>query len=679
MFSYTTFICLCVCVCVQGECRYEQELLPYLHEADTVDHDALKNRQKKSLKKSSKTCSKTTINRPKPSHSAVSDLECLDEEAETTGPFFTVTKQRPSHEAPHEDFTDHPGPEAVCPPSPKTDMDDDCAIISESAATEPVNLGRSSQPVTNFDEDEDVELQAMFYLPRWDPAPPLFSAKLPSGKDEKLRVILANVAELLSRSPPPSPIALDADAPPPPPSPPWLQQPFPISFTLDVDDEEEEEEDVDDGVMMNEGDNTSQRADSNRPPACKDENEICNDQRHQEQQPVHAAADSPTWDEVFGDDEEQDGHCIGGFGKETDEEMCTKLQDGQTRREAEINVDDLWNEDMADMMEGGGGGKDDRASHCSSQTDKSMDLFGDDEAFLQMSIPNISTPNITRRTSLCAGNGSNSMKKMTNSSQIDEPANIPGTIHTTESTDELTTAKTNELACKARQTSQDANISNTTKDTHRTPGKPVIDSPMTDEVFITHCKSPTVQQNADGSHEYFSVNFDLCYSPEASEDEIEEEASAPPPKKQADFPVSLPAASSSSTPCSSSTRQRASAQLTESRLSTAQRFSEHGMPGIGSSFLSSPVMPKGGALPSPITSMGARRTLISGPSGPQTPSSLSRLKRRQPESVCVSDSPPHPGLFNMVSMKYISFSVCFIFIQLETNISSLTFLRAVQQ
>lgn len=644
-------MCVSVCVCVfQGECRYEQELLPYLHKADT-DGDEDVNK-KKASKKSSKTCTKTPINRARASRPVVSDLQCFDEEEETVGQFFTVTKQKPSHEhdieAPHEDFTD---PEAICPSSskndgPEADMDDDCAIISECAVTEPINLDRISQLLTNVDEDEDVELQAMFYLPTWNSPLPPFSAKLPSGKDENLRVILANVAELLSRSPPPSPTGLEA-APSPPPSPQQLQQPFQVSFTLAVDDDDDDEEDDDDGEgMMIEADNTLPKANSNQPPACEEENEIYNNQRHQEQLPVHAAADSPTWDEVFGDDEEQD-YIIGG-GKEKDEEVCNNLPEEHAGGESERNMDDLWNEEMSDMMERGE--KDDRASQCSSQTDKSMDLFGDDEAFLQMSIPNISTPGITPRTSPCAGNGSNGTKKLTNSSQIDEPANPRGTMHTTESSDRLNTAQTNELARspKAKLASQDANIYNTTKDTYiTTPTKPVIDSSMTDEVFITHCKSPTAttkqQQNADASHEYFSVNFDLGYSLEASEDETETE-----PTNQANFLVSLPAVSNSSTPNNSSIRQRTSARLSESRLSTAQRFSEHGTPGNRSSFLSSPVIPKGGALPSPIvTSVGARRTLTSSLPRPQTPSSLSRLKRRQPESVCVSDSPPHPGLFTL--------------------------------
>lgn len=640
---------MCVSVCVQGECRYEQELLPYLHKADTDGDEDMNKRQKKSSKKSSKTCTKTPINRARASRPVVSDLQCFDEEEETVGQFFTVTKQRPSHEhdieAPHEDFTD---PEAICRPSSKNDCPeadmDDCAIISECAVTEPINLDRISQLLTNVDEDEDVELQAMFYLPTWDSALPPFSAKVPSGKDENLRVILANVAELLSRSPPPSPTGLEADmaAPSPPPSPQRLQQPFQVSFTLAVDDDEDDDDDGE--GMMIEADNTFPKANSNQPPVCEEENEIYNSQRHQEQLPVRATADSPTWDEVFGDDEEQDDHYIRGGGKETDEEVCNNLQEEQARGEADGNMDDLWNEEMSDTMERGE--KDDRASRCSSQTDKSMDLFGDDEAFLQMSIPNISTPGITPRTSPCAGNGSNGTKKLTNSSQIDEPANPRGTMHTTESSDWLNTAQTNELARspKAKLASQDANIYNTTKDTYITTlTKPVMDSSVTDEVFITHCKSPTGQQNADASHEYFSVNFDLGYSLEASEDEAETE-----PKNQANFLVALPAVSNSSTPNNSSIRQRTSAQLSESRLSTAQRFSEHGTPGNRSSFLSSPMTPKGGALPSPIvTSVGARRTLTSSLPRPQTPSSLSRLKRRQPESVCVSDSPPHPGLFTL--------------------------------
>uniref|UniRef100_A0A3B4UXE2 ATP-dependent RNA helicase FANCM n=1 Tax=Seriola dumerili TaxID=41447 RepID=A0A3B4UXE2_SERDU len=668
----------------EGECRYEQELLPYLNEADAVGH--VKNRQKK--QRSAKTCTKTTNNKPKLSHSTLSDLECPDEEAdrektERTSLVSTlaVTKQRPpaehDTEALYEDFSDHLRPEAIHPPPskndcPEADMDDDCAIIdegvinSECAVTEPIHLHSISQLITKIDEDEDVELQAMFYLPKWDSAPPPSSAKLLSGNDESLKVILANVAELLSRSPPSPPAGLEADmaAPSLPPSPRQLHQPFQVTFTLDVDDDDDDE------VVVSEADNASPRVDSHQRPVGEEESEIYNDCPHQEQQLVRKGADSPSWDEVFGDEEVNDDHHLREDGRETD------LQEEQIIEDAENNKgswDDLSNEGTPDLIDGGV--KDDRASQCSSKTDKSMDLFEDDEAFLQMSIPDISTPGITPRTSPCARDISNSTKKMTNTSQLHDPTHPCSTTHAADSTHRLNTVQTDELThtmlithtTHAKLTPQDANMYNTTKHNTNTtaPSKRIIDSSVTDEVFTADCKSPTVHRNADTSPDYFSVNFDLGYSLEDSEDEAEVEAApcmltSPRPKKQTDSPLSLPAVSKSSTPNNTFTRQRTPAQFSESKSSTAQMFSEQRRRGM-SPLLTSPLMPKGGGLPSPITSLGAKRTLIPGPAGPHTPTSLSSLKRRRPmghpvkaergsgvenkssqEPVVVSDSPPHP-------------------------------------
>ncbi|XP_071355094.1 Fanconi anemia group M protein isoform X2 [Trachinotus anak] len=679
----------------EGECRYEQELLPYLHKADAVGH--VKKKQKK--QRSTMTCSKTTNNKPKLSYLTLSDAECLDEEAEREETERTslvsslaVTKQRPpaerDTEAPYEDFTDRPGTEAICPlPSrhdcPEADMGDDCVIInedainSECALTEPVNLDSISQLITKIDEDEDVELEAMFYLPKWASAPPPSYAKPLPGKDESVKAILANVAELLSRSPPSPSAGLEANvaAPSLPPSPQRLRPPFQVSFTLDVD----EDDDDNDEVMLSDADSALARAESHQPPVGEEESKMDNDWPHQEQKPVHRAADSPTWDEVFEDEEVNDDHCLREDGKETDDEMCNNVQEARTGEEDEKNKeswDDVRNREVPDLMDGGV--KDDRVSQCSFQTDESMDLFGDDEAFLQMSIPDIPTPGITPRTSPCAGDVSNSTQKMTNTAQMYESTNPCSSMHTAASTHRLNTVRTDELSHTtlithtphANLTSQDVNIYNTTKHNTNTiaPSKAVIDSSVTDKVFTAHCKSPTVQQNADTSQEYFSVNFDLGYSLEDSEDEAEVEAApciltSPQPKKRTDSPPSLPAVSNSSTPYNSFTRQspvRRPAQFSGSKLPTAQMFSERRKREM-SSPLTSPLMPKGGALPSPITSLGARRTLMPGPAGPRTPSLLSSLKRRRQvgraveaergssvenkshqEPVCVSDSPPHP-------------------------------------
>ncbi len=664
-----------MCVCVQGECRYEQELLPYLHKAD----GHVKTGQKK--QKSTKTCTKTTNSKPKPPHSMLSDLGWIDEEAEgenTRGaslvPALAVTKQRlpvqHDTEASYGDITDHPGPEAICPPPsnndcPEVDIDDDCTIIDEdvikSERTVGVDLDKISQLITKIDEDEDVELQAMFYLPKWGPAPPPSSAKLPPGRDQSLKVILANVAELLSTSPPSLTEDLEADvaAPSLPPSP---HQPFKVSFTLDVDDNDDDDDDDDDEVIISDADDVSPRANSDEPPVGKEDSKIYHNWPHQEPQAVSrgsTAADSPTWDEVFGEEELNDNHDFkeerAGEEGEKHEEIKSK-NDGMTEG-IESCWDDVRNEDLRD-----GGVKDDRDSH----TDESMDLFGDDEAFLQMTIPDISTPGVTPRTSPSAGDTANSRKKMSNTLHIHTPTNTCNTTHTAESAHSLNTAhaddlvRTKLLTPHAKLINQDTNTQSTAETRHNTHSA-AQSKHVTDNSMAAHCKSPTVQQPFDSSHDYFSVNFDLGYSLEDSEEEEEEVEdvvapcmpASPRPKKQA--------VSNSSTPYNNFHRQRMPLQSSKSKLSTPRVLSEH-RKRDASSLLASPFTSKGGALPSPITSPGARRTLMPCYGGPHSPSLPPRSKRLEgrtaeaergsgvenssrQESVCVADSPPHPGLF----------------------------------
>lgn len=643
----------------------------------------MKNRQKK--QKSTKTCTKTTNNKPKPTSS---DLECIDKGAErenTRGTSFVsalaVTKQRIPVEHDDDDFTDHPGPEAICPLSsindcPEADMDDDCAIINEDVAKsertgvgEPVNLDKLSQLITKLDEDEDVELQAMFYLPEWGPAPPSSTAKLLPGRDQSLKVILANVAELLSRSPPSLTEDLEADmaAPTLPPSPQQPLQPFQVNFTLDADDDDDDE------VMMSDTDND---ADSDKPPVGKECSKIYHDWPRQEEQQQcisrsSAAADSPTWDEVFGEEEVNDNHDIRHNSREADDEICEDKQVGEEaekHKKIESKDDrmterkdsclrDMRNEQMPDLTDG-------RAKH-DTQMDESMDLFGDDEAFLQMTIPDISTPGVTPRSSPGAGPVANSPKNTSNVLHMHTPKSTCSATNTAESAhrlnaEDLALTKHITHTPRVKLITRDTNTHSTTA----AASKSVTDNSMTDEAITAHCKSPTVQKNSgsfDNSHDYFSVNFDLGYSLEESEEEEEEDVSAPcmsaspQPKKQA--------ASNSSTPYNNFYRPRMPLESSETRLSTPQMLPEHRKRGT-SSLLASPLMSKGGALPSPITSPGASRKLMPGYAGPRTPSLLSSLKRRRlagctpeaerasgvedgsrQESVYVADSPPHPGLF----------------------------------
>uniref|UniRef100_UPI0037E7E5E7 Fanconi anemia group M protein n=1 Tax=Semicossyphus pulcher TaxID=241346 RepID=UPI0037E7E5E7 len=598
----------------EGECRYEQELLPYLQKADSVG--TVKNKKKK--QKSTKTCAKTTISKPKPSHSTVSDLEWIDEEEGTRLVSEFVVQQ--DTEPPYDDITDQPGSEAFSPlrsnvDCPEADMDVDCSIVhkdvvkSQHTLDEPVSLDKLSQLITNT--DEDVELQAMFYLPTWASAPP------PScpGRDASLKVILANVADLLSRSPPSLSDDFQADvaAPSPPPAPQWPQQPFKVSFTLDVDDDEDEEEDV----MISDADDALLRADIDDLQEGEEDSKICRDWPHQEQEQSGMGADSPGWDEVFGEEEEvNDNHDIYGGNKEISDGLNNDLKEEGADEEAEtckgikgvMMEEKETNDEMPDLTDGG-------VRHVADpQMDESMDLFGDDEAFLQMTIPDISTPGVTPRKSPAAAAAAADTIKTSLHKQT--PTN----------------------PCSTTRPARTKNIADT-------PHAKLI----TDTRSATEAKQNP--ESVDGSHDYFSVNFDLGYSLEESEEEedVPVPSPSPQPKKKA--------LSNSSTPYNSFHRQIMRPQSGGSKLSTPQMLSEQNKRET-SSPLALPLMPKGGELPSPITSPGARRTLM--PSY-ASPSLLSRAKRRRlegqnmeraerveisarQESVCAADSPspPHP-------------------------------------
>uniref|UniRef100_A0A3B5B9V1 Fanconi anemia group M protein-like n=1 Tax=Stegastes partitus TaxID=144197 RepID=A0A3B5B9V1_9TELE len=503
--SDTTF-----CVCVQGECRYEKELLPYLDEGDGV-----KSRQKKP--KATKV--KRTNSKAKPSHSSWSELECIDEETDTrTAGLFSAlatTKQR----LPVERIDGVRGPsrlEAVGSDCPVADIDDDCVIVREDAVKDdldPLNSDDVSQLIAK--NDEDVELQAMFYLPRWDSAPLLRSDKLLPATDESLKVILANVAELLSRSPPSLTNVLEAPSPPPSPQP--SPQPFVVSFTLDVDDEDED------------------------------------DWPGQKKEAVSVAADSPTWDEVFEDQEVNDDK------RETDGDVCDDFTVKLVHEEpSEDSLGGVGDEEVPPSTDGGV--KDDGASQCSSHMDESIDLFEDDEAFLQMTIPDVLTP----RTSPVADDIPDITERT--SEAVHTPTNPRSAAQSADGTRTIESSGTKHRTptLNAKQVAQDTDTHNTTEMNLTRQTKPVTDSSMTDTSSRQHFKSPTMQEHAellDSAHDFFSVNFDLGYSLEDSDDEGAADAS-PAPKQQTDSAVGLPAASSSSTPYSSFTIPRASALRT---------------------------------------------------------------------------------------------------------------------
>ncbi|KAM7403196.1 hypothetical protein PAMA_003900 [Pampus argenteus] len=563
----------------EGECRYEQELLPYLNADGNVKSEQT-DKKKKKKRERAETRAITTVNKPKP-YTSLSDQECVDEEDTRETDFISTsvsTKQKLPVELeikkPRDDISDHAvGSLQSNNGCPGAEVDnEDITTVKEA-----VDLDNISQLITKIDDceldqEEDVELQALFYLPKWDLAPPS-SAKLPPGRDESLKAILANVAELLSRSPPPLAVDLDTAMAAPSPSPP---RPFQVCFSLDVDDDDEE-------AMVSDAAGPSV-VDQNCQPVGRDS----------------TAADSPTWDEVFDDEEENENLDL----MEIDDEMRYDVKEEQAGEEAEKS-EEIKSENAGKSEKITDLKHDDR----DSRINESMDLFWDDEAFLQMTIPEIPTPEdgVTPRTSPSARDVS---KNTTNPCSTTDTADV----HVTR---DAITCNTKETAA----TSKHATITSL-------------------------CKSPAMQQNEsfNNSDDFFSVNFDLGYSLEDSEEEEEEVKAvpapcietSPQPKTQADSTVSLAGVSNSSTPYNSFHRR-----FSESNLSTPQRLLERRKRET-SSRLTSPLMSKG-VLPSPITSPVARRMLTS---GPRTPSSPSILKRTRQELVCASDFALHPAECN---------------------------------
>ncbi|KAM9842931.1 Fanconi anemia group M protein [Aulostomus maculatus] len=575
----------------EGECQYEQELLPHLNKADTLVH--VKNRQtdkilQRKRQKSTKICSKRVSNIPRKSH--LFDQEYIDEEVNTDraglAPLPAKPKPPVDGEVAYDDNRDRPEPDDV-------ECVNEDFVKGDPPGTQAVDLNTISQLISSIESEsalEDVELQAMFYLPKWDLALPS-SAKLLQRRDEGLRVILADVAELLSQSPPPLPVDLDTTMADPTPSsfPQQVEEPhqsFHVSFTLDVVDDDDEDDEV---IIV----------DTHASPIVGSESPGEGNSNHdgpdQELEPVSRgsmAADSPTWDEVFGNEED---YC-GTLDHRKEPKMYDDFMEAGEEAEKEIEGEteksrrsDLWNEETTDMKEAS------MKNNAAPQIDESMDLFGDEETFLQMAIPDIPTPedDVTPRTSPRPGEIDNTKK-----------------------------AQSPEISCHTALSAHTKQLI--------TQG---------DKIFI-HTAAPHAtqkglpHQSVDSSRDYFPVNFDLGYSLEDSE---EEDAVLAPYmstslQPKTDSAGSLPGFSSSSTPYNIGHRRTLPLQPSESKSSTPQSLTKN-QKRVKSSFLTSPSMSKVGALPSP----SARRMLTPDPAwlSRHSPSSLS-LKRRRREGCTTS-------------------------------------------
>lgn len=600
------------------------------------------------------------------------DLEYIDEEADE---LLAVTKQRPSSprdtESPCDHVTNQPVPEAVCN-SPSNDfyqgddLFDDRVILSQDVVeSEHAAVGTVDSGCVG----EDFELQAMFYLPKWAAAFPPSTAKLRARREESLKVLLGNVAELLSRSPPPLNEDLEVDVVASPPlSSRFPHQPFQVSFTLNVDDDDDDDGNDNEVMMM-----MMNNEDNNAPKTDCEELAVGNGDIHRDwPQPdvgcPRTAAESPTWDEVFGEEEVNNNQDERENSKEADVEK--EVTKSNTRDEGVGCWDDERNEEMPDMTE------EDDKEIMDPMTDNSMDLFEDDEAFLQMTIPDISTPAVTPKASLGAEDDTAAMKNMPspspvltaeNQRSITEPAESKHRLATTH-TDDLSLA--NPIKCHpphARPKPQEKK-SPTTTETQQNAHTAAASEPAS---VVTAHKSSVEQQSwrsFDSSDDFFSVNFDLGYSLDNSEEEWEQDEGPVPSTSASPLSKKLPVADSS-TPLNSFQRARQPLESSEPKLSTPQTQWDHRTE--NAHLLESPVS-------SPIALPGARRTI-------STPSLPPGVKRRRLEgrrtsefegsmcerSVCGTSSRPHPGWFNRQEISFrnlilpnfscIYFPVCHLF------------------
>lgn len=471
----------------EGECLYKNQLRPYLCQIEDGQ-------------KRLKPCAKTK----KTSHPFETDPDFINERAESS-----TSKEAQISIVESE--------AVVCKTtSQQSDMLDDCIMIVNQ---EQIDLDDQNAKTPEFDVDGDLELQAMFYLPKWDR--PLSSCKSRARREDGLKEVLANVSELLSRSPP----SLDLEdvdvlcskyvSPKEPP-----HQPFQVSFTLDNEDEDEEEMDI--------SDNAQGLDDSRRPLQNGIKSQLDKDS------PVR---NSPTWDDVFEDDAfEENAENV--FDDKQHNRMSQEVKDTESK-----NMNSPYKPEM----------------------NESMDLFGDDEAFLQMSIPDVATPENSPRKELESSVNKCNLSRTGDNTRIE-------TLEDTK---------------KAAEISLSVNKSTSTPDESEAVCNPTNLQPETFEA----------------SNDLFTVNFDLGFS---MEDSDEEDIAGPVPTKcvPALSPpknprLSLHADANSSTPNSGLSKQRP-ARSSESRLSTP-RLAHGNMAAL----FSSPAATKGSALPSPISTSHA--------------------------------------------------------------------------
>ncbi|CAL8301508.1 unnamed protein product [Boreogadus saida] len=721
----------------EGGCSYEKELLPHLHKGDVIgllqDGQAEKP-SKRPTKINPKACS--TKSKSKSSSRSASELEGIGEEEEeedrdhgrgirSFSPSTTVRGKPLMEDDPDfmgfrdEEQSNHdPGriPETWhdCIVEPE----DDNISENNNLSSRWDLVGEPPPSIGDHDSDpgleENIEFQATFYLPRGVPVVSSSLKSLPEEqKSERLRVILANVAELLSRSPPPLPLdfvieedMLEIGSPDPPiptslpPSPEQVlseqeeqHQPLiQVNFDLDLDDDDDDDDDVIDcgDVMM-----------KNDDPCADDVCDVPGTSKpilNPLEPEIESVADSPSWDEVFGyeldhngprdevfvDDElgnqefnqrvDDRGKAAKCTGRRTEEEAVG-------RRDGDVNAGrmpagPLLVEQRAPCRVAG--------PSYATVLDESMDLFGDDEAFLRMTIPELSTPEES-----FAADALPHPKHLADGVQHTEPNISHFAVVSACDAIDLTESVRRQRANCSEMSSFSGTKPMATPATHSPPPTHrVVKTPRHghDKTPPTASETSPDSRNAapsghgaddastteqpnvdslDGSCELFPVNFDLGYSLDDSEEEAVQEEDegvvivsvmkASPHWKEQELgevgsAVPLPPIPGSSTPLHGHRRRPIGPGSCGRGLPTPISHSAPHREGEISHILATPLSSQGGPLASPSAWGTLRRTLLPGPSL-CPPGGLKRKQQQEegegPSSEAKRPNTSRAGAFGM--------------------------------
>lgn len=478
-----------MCLCPsQGECSYEAQLLPYLHKEDVAGFQ-----EDGRLGKVTSRQKETKLCPTKFSHSSTSSAElnenvvCMkNTKLPLTSP-WTIAKDKvlpelvPDSRHDHRDLQTHTQCSTFSG-QPLMDMDFHCILHSDEDGSpmknpldeeNKVNIGvtdsmekkqlstqLSSSPHRERQADKQIsEFEELFYLPK-----PSKNLRLKPFREssESLIAILENVKQLLSKSPP---LTVDmefsqTDTSPNHESsresknvPDQLHEDDPFQINFCLEENYNDEDGIDDKADLMDTDSLK----------CEVKGMSVDSSNFNESskatEDFQKMTNSPTWDEVFEDGNEEPE-------VEDDTKPHQSLEQAGPKGPLQHNI-----------------------------MDESVDLFGDDEAFLQVSLPDIKTPEKNFSNHVVS-----ELVRVRDDGEPDE--NL---------------AKN--LGFKAAADSSP--ISNTSRnDTHQ---QPVQNS-----------------EHFDLSQDFFSVNFDLGYClDDEDEDEVEmrddlQSDPAPPSKPEHD-------------------------------------------------------------------------------------------------------------------------------------------------